>query len=95
MGRGQSLKNLRRGGQPGRTPGVPNKATIEVKDAARQLVGRADYREALVLRLLSGRLAPAMETTLWHYAYGKPRETYEHSGDLSLVTRVVHEHHDA
>jgi hypothetical protein len=72
MRRDRSLKNLKRGGQPGRTKGVPNKATVEVKEAARQLVEQADYRAALARRLRSGRLAPAMETTLWHYAYGKP-----------------------
>jgi len=80
---------------PGRPKGLPNKATLAVKEAARQLVEQPEYRQALSRRLLSGRLAPAMETTLWHYAYGKPRETHEHVGDVSLLTRVVHEHHDA
>ena len=95
MGRERSLQNLKRGGQPGRTKGVPNRATVEVKEAARQLVERADYREALARRLLSGRLAPAVETMLWAYAFGKPHETHELSGDLSVLTRIVHEHHDA
>jgi len=79
----------------GRPKGQPNHATVEVREAARLLVEDPDYRHALARRLHSGRLAPAVETMLWAYAFGKPHETHELSADLSLLTKVVHEHHDA
>jgi hypothetical protein len=56
---------------------VPNKVTREVRDAARKLVEDERYRAKLGERLESGKLAPAMETMLWHYAYGKPKETVD------------------
>jgi hypothetical protein len=95
MGRDRSLKNLKRAGQPDRMKGVPNRATVEVREASLALVQDPKYRENLARRLRSGRLAEAMETTLWHYAYGKPKEAHEYSGDASIMTRVVHEHYGA
>jgi len=53
---------------------VPNKATRDIKEAARRLVEDDDYRRSLVLRLKHGD-APHMETLLHYYAYGKPKET--------------------
>jgi hypothetical protein len=88
-GRDRSLRNLKRGGQPGRKPGVPNKATVAVKEAARELVEQAAYREALARRLVSGRLAPAMETTLWHYAYGRPKESTDLTVRVSRMIRIT------
>jgi hypothetical protein len=34
---------------------------------------------------LQGKLAPAMETMLWHYAKGKPKEHVELSHDAELL----------
>jgi hypothetical protein len=55
----------------GRRPGSPNRVTVEVREAARQLVEDPAYRAALRTRLIRGR-APEIEKELWHYAYGKP-----------------------
>lgn len=66
-------KNLRRGG-PGRPAGVPNKATRDIKEAARKLLEDEDYQRSLGLRLKRGD-APHMETLLHHYGYGKPKDT--------------------
>lgn len=70
----------------GRAPGTPNKVTREVKDLCRNLVTDPDYLEALRLRLLGGELNGTMETTLWHYAFGKPKDTVAIEGgkDMSL-----------
>ena len=84
-------QNLLRGG-PGRPKGVPNKATAEIKAVARRLVEDPLYVTALAQRLVRGR-APHMETLLFHYAYGKPKETVEHSGTLEMPARVVIELH--
>jgi hypothetical protein len=67
-------------GNPGRPPGARNKATVEVRDAARALVEDEAYRERLRARLLAGE-AGHIETLLWHYAYGKPKDELELLGD--------------
>lgn len=76
----------------GRPKGTPNKVTIEVRELARAMVENETYRSRLGRRLRSGKLAPAVETMLWHYAYGKPKETHEvtgpDGGPVELVTRI-------
>jgi hypothetical protein len=82
-----SLKNLKRGGQPGRRRGIPNKVTLEIRDAARAIVEDDAYVESLKRRVIAGR-APHMETLLFHYAYGKPKDQVEVSGAAGAVTVV-------
>ena len=87
--------NTRRGrkkGTPktgGRKMGTPNKATIEIKEIARSLVDGPVYRHNLERRLKSGRLAPAMEQTLWAYAYGKPKDTTDLTVHVSRMIRIT------
>ena len=73
----------------GRPPGRLNKATVEVKESARNLVEDPEYRKRLGLRLISGNLAPAMETTLWAYAYGKPKETLALEGSVTVSASLT------
>ncbi len=61
----------------GRPKGTPNKATVAVREAARAIVEDPDYRAGFVARAMAGTLAPPLEAMLWHYAYGKPKETAE------------------
>lgn len=68
----------------GRQKGTPNKITTEAQDLARQLLASPKYLAKLQRRLDSGRIAPAVETTLWHYAYGKPAESVKHSGKVTI-----------
>jgi hypothetical protein len=56
---------------------VPNKATVEAKEVCAQLVDDPEYRDRLRRRLVLGKLAPAVECMLWHYAKGKPKETID------------------
>jgi hypothetical protein len=70
-------KNLKRTAGPGRPPGRLNNATIEVKEACAKLVDDPIYRERLKARLIAGKLPPAVETMLWFYAKGKPKEQIE------------------
>lgn len=71
--------NLPPGPGPGRKAGVPNKATRDIKEAAANLLTDAAYVEALKVRLRRGT-AGAVEPLLYHYAYGKPKETTEVTG---------------
>jgi hypothetical protein len=65
-----------KGHSVGRPKGTLNRVTIEIRDAARAIVDDPVYRAGLLTRLLNGE-APHMETLMWHYAYGKPKETIE------------------
>ena len=76
---------LKRGGSPGRPKGVPNKATKEVKELARRLVLEPEYQQKLRQRLLKGTLPPAVESMLWFYAFGKPKDTVE----VSVARKVI------
>ena len=70
-------QNLRRGPGPGRPPGVQNKVTVEVRKICTALVNDAKYRDNLTRRLQAGKLPPAVECLLWHYAFGKPKDEIE------------------
>jgi len=56
----------------GRAKGVPNRATAEIRDFARNLLEDPAYKEALRARLIKGQ-AGSVEIQLLHYAYGKPK----------------------
>lgn len=73
----RNVSGLKRGGSPGRPKGVPNRATTEIKAACEQLLNDPVYRERLHARLLAGDLPPGMESLIWYYAYGKPKEQLE------------------
>lgn len=74
---------------PGRPKGGLNRTTKEIRDLARNLLDDPDYKASLRTRLLAG-VAPHIETLLWHYAYGKPKETVELQGEVG-VTKIVRE----
>jgi len=61
---------------PGRPAGWIGPITRQVRSIARALLEDAEYRTLLAIRLKLGE-APHMETLLWHYAYGKPKEQIE------------------
>ena len=90
--RGRPFPKGRSPNPKGRPKGVPNKATAEVKQACAELVDNPAYREKLAQRLVDGKLAPAIECMLWHYAKGKPKEQLEHTGRLE-IGRIVDELH--
>jgi len=79
-GRGEGRKFEKGDPRAGRPPGVLNKVTVAVREVAQGLVDDPVYRASLQERLNAGQLAPAVETMLWHYAHGKPKETVELMG---------------
>ena len=62
---------------PGRPKGSLDKVSRDIRERARALLSEEGYLESLRYRLQQGILAPAVEVTLMHYAYGKPRETVD------------------
>lgn len=61
------------GNPEGRKKGTRNRAAVEIKEAARNIVESPSYLASLKARLKAGD-APHMESLLFHYAYGKPVE---------------------
>lgn len=77
------------GNPAGRPKGIPNKVTAEVRAAAAELVDDPAYRAKLVTDLRRRRVAPAVETMLWYYAKGKPKERIEHSNEFFVDEEIV------
>lgn len=67
----------------GRPKGATNKITREIRELSQGLLTDPAYLESLRRRLTSGK-APHMETLLHHYAYGKPKDTTAHEGQVAL-----------
>jgi hypothetical protein len=59
----------------GRPKGARNKATLEIKEFARNFLMSDRYRRILERRILAGT-APQMEVLLHHYAFGNPTDKY-------------------
>jgi len=78
----------------GRPKGSPNKATTEIKLASRKLLQDKGYQDSLKFRLAAGK-APHMEVLLHHYAFGKPADKTEHTGEDGgpILYKTVDEFH--
>lgn len=50
--------------------------TVEVRSLAQRLLTDATYQDQLLKRLRAGK-AGAIETVLWAYAFGRPRDVEE------------------
>jgi hypothetical protein len=70
---GRPFTNGNPGG--GRPKGAQNKATMEIKEFARNFLMSDRYRRTLERRILAGT-APQIEVLLHHYAFGKPTDKY-------------------
>jgi len=64
------------GNPKGRQPGSRNRATVEAREFAKQLIDDDEYRAALRRRMIRGT-AGAIEAVIWAYAYGKPVDRIE------------------
>ena len=64
----------------GRPKGVPNKATREIKEFARDFLQSERYRQSLKRRILAGQ-APQLEILMHYYAFGKPTHPTESRPD--------------
>lgn len=86
----RNTSGLKRG-SPGRPKGVPNRVTTEARSACAEVVDDPVYRERLKARLLAGKLPPALECLVWHYAKGKPKDdrqvTGNEGGPITFIVR--------
>ncbi|GKS64836.1 hypothetical protein YTPLAS72_21400 [Nitrospira sp.] len=72
----------------GRRAGVPNKATVEIKELARSFLEDPMYQAKLKQRLRNGD-AGQIEQLFYYYAYGKPRDRFEPSKEITLEELVL------
>lgn len=77
----------------GRKQGTPNKATVEIKEFARNILEDPAYQKRLRVRIIQGK-AERIEALLYHYAYGKPSENLTASQGTSLAELVLMSHLD-
>lgn len=83
------------GNPRGKRKGVPNKVTRAVKAIATSIVEDPTVQATLLKQARRGRLAPAVMVLLFHYAYGKPKDTLAVDGHLEALTiRIVDEYKD-
>ena len=79
----------------GRPKGAQNKATLEIKEFARNFLMSDRYRKTLERRILAGT-APQIEVLLHHYAFGKPTDKYVEPApparpEANLLSRMTKE----
>jgi hypothetical protein len=83
-GRGAFVKGWK--GGPGRPKGGRNIANAEAKEFAKRLVENPRYRKVLEKGLQERTLEASIEQMLWHYAYGKPKETLDVNWSLDKLS---------
>jgi hypothetical protein len=69
------------GNKDGRPKGATNKATREAKAFLEKFLKSGKYRDSAMLRVLKGK-APHLEVLWHHYAFGKPKDTIKHEGEM-------------
>ena len=76
----------------GRPKGTPNKVTVEIRELARSMILDEGYQKKLRADLHSGKLPPPLVALLFHYGFGKPKETHEltgpDGGPIESVSRI-------
>jgi hypothetical protein len=73
----QRLKNIAQNWGKGRPRGTQNKVSAQAREFAQNILTSPEYRASLVRRIQQDDLPPVVETLLYHYAYGKPKERIE------------------
>lgn len=61
----------------GRQAGTPNKRTQEIQAYARGIVEDPEVRAQVLAQAQAGLLAPGVLIMLFHYSYGKPKESID------------------
>lgn len=67
-------------GGPGRPKGRADDRVLAARELAQNILTSPAYIATLKARADEGRLAPAVEQMLWHYAGGKPPDKLEVTG---------------
>jgi hypothetical protein len=76
-------------GNPGRPKGAKNKSTIAVRIFAQQVLEDEGYRNRVRRMARAGTLPSHLETMLYAYAFGKPKERLEISNPDQIDVSVL------
>ena len=71
----------RSGNPAGRQPGIPNKATADIRDFCRILLADKAYQQGFITAFRDGTLPPRLEEMVWHYGHGRPPQSIDVKGD--------------
>jgi len=72
----------------GRKPGTPNKISVEAHALASQLVNDPDYQRRLREDFRLRKVHPTIESLIWNYHLGKPRQPIEVNGQIDVSARL-------
>lgn len=74
---------------PGRPKGRVDDVKLAAQELARNVLRSPAYVQNLKARADEGRLPPAVEQMLWHYAAGKPPDKVELTGANDGPLQVI------
>ena len=72
----------------GRKAGTPNKRTQDAQAVARAIVDDPEVQALWLQQARTGDLSPTFLQLLCYYAWGKPKETVELSGSVTLAYTI-------
>src|SRR3954462_2488947 len=72
----------------GRRKGTPNRRTIEARLLCSNLVQDIDYQTRLRRDFIRRRVHPSIESMVWAYHLGKPKEQVEMTGKFTMNQRL-------
>jgi hypothetical protein len=75
----------------GRPKGMPNPVSVEARELVRQMVNDAQYQARLRRDFALRKLHPTIESLVWAYAIGKPRQDIQVTGNIDVSARLEHE----
>lgn len=77
------------GNKSGRPKGVKDKITPEVQALARSILEQPAYLKRLTLQAVEGTLHPKIESMLWAYAYGAPKQENQGAGGVTVNLGLI------
>jgi hypothetical protein len=89
MGKSNLPPELLKNGGPGRPKGIPNKATLEIKELARAwTTGDPEWCESARQRMKDGK-APHLENYLLGMGHGLPKKEGEDGAGTAIAVTVL------
>ncbi len=73
----------------GRRRGTRNRRTVAAFALASELLNDADYQYRFRRDFTRRRVHPSIETLIWHYVAGKPKESIQMTGSIGFSERLA------